>query len=372
MKSAERKALVLTLVLFPFFVQACNGLASQPTLDWTPMPTPAAWATPGGLQTAIAEGNIQATERALEEENEKDKNATPRPGMVERDNVSVCLKNKEPEACFTPSPVSELSTYVIDWLDFITTNKGNGQISENASTVISDGLATLSRELSGFIKGEPNSIEFTYNNSLFPESDGGTTIVGPTRKTFLRTVPPKVEFFLPQGSLSDPGKVSHDGTRVHEFLHGAWRIDSFRSSGFFDIQDATQEELNAEFYGDVATIFLAKTLGVEQNPQFKEQVNKDIEFSGKYFPFIAWFLDQKGIVPENPLWRILYNTSFYYSTQSSYLKFGNPSSLKALEEYRKNWNAYPWTEQEKAMMLEMFQQGVEQGYMTEWAYPDFP
>jgi hypothetical protein len=370
MKTAENRALYIALILLPFFAQACAGLKP---VEAVPFSTPVAWATPGGLETSIAQSMAQSTEMALDEENRKDKNATPRPGMIERQNVNICHDNKNSEACSTPVHIEVLNQYINDWQIFLSINKDNGQISPNSSDMVLDALSILSDEIDANLEGTQDSIKIDFKEALFPESDGGKTRISPIGPKELSIVyPPKIEFFLPQASLNDPTRISQNGTKIHEILHGAWRIKKHHETGSFEVENDWQEELSADFYGNVAQLFLAKSLGIEQNPQFRGHIEENTETYGTYFPFLAWFLDQNGITPDNSLYEILYQVHGYYNAQTMYLKYRNDYDLKLMEEYRKIWNEYPWTDQEKEFLLKLFQAGAEQGYMKKWAYPDFP
>jgi len=370
MKSAELRALYITLILLPFFAQACAGLKP---VEAVPFSTPATWATSGGLETSIAQSMAQSTEMALDKENRQDKNATPRAGMIERQNVNICHDIKNSEACSTPVHIGVLNQYVNDWQIFLFRNKDNGQISFNSSNIVFEALSVLSDEINANLEGKPDSIKINFNEALFPESDGGKTIVSPIGPKELSIVyPSKIEFFLPQASLDDPTHISQNGTKIHEILHGAWRIKKHHETGSFEVENDWQEELNADFYGNVTQLFLAKSLGIEQNPQFRQHIEENMETFGTYFPFLAWFLDQNGITPDNSLYEILYKVNGYYNAQTTYLKYRTDYDLKLMEEYRKIWNEYPWTDQEKEFLLKLFQAGAEQGYMKNWAYPDFP
>lgn len=374
LEASRLKRMVPLLLLTFAGLQACSSSQAQSPILPLPFGTPSESEL---FSTQIAGRRAAYTAEA---QNDKDPNATPLPDTVRRNNVSICLMDKNPEACVAPITREMYISELEYQLQFIEQNKAD--ISQYVYNVISQTTSVLLQEIILNKEGVQESVQINPFESHFKEADGGMTKSKENKQDLSN---PRIELYLPvtDQNLQPPQTA---GTKMHEEFHavisilrhklGSSIVDDENAEGFgnskYKSQTVDLEEYRAQFFGDVFEILLAKKTGAINTPEYQNVVNGYIEKYGNYIPFISAWCDKNNIKPEDPLYQLLYDSISWNLNRKGYERFGSEDYLKREQLLLQNWSNYPWTTEEIDLLNQMKRDGVNEGWLTSDGLPPSP
>jgi len=324
---------------------------------------------------------------------------TPKPGTSARNDMSTCLDFHTEVDCVQPMSLETTLNQIVYSSQMLLESKD--QMSNNSFSTLFNSANILYYAITDFLNNDPNAIDFFTNESLFREASGGSTInnwqratTTPDNRTAIPyqtpgtiSISPEQHLYLPQIRVDKQGfpiidieNIEAISTHFHEWFHGAQAIQDWKNYGTFfkDNQPYinskytglySQEEYQAEFYGDIAKIAMLKRYGLID--QYYKQLKDDIGMknNGTDLSSIAYFLDQNGITPENPLWPLLYDVSSIESLKyhrEMYRLTGDQQYQDKINETIAKWQNYPWSAEE----IELVQRLIDQGLLEGWILPD--
>jgi hypothetical protein len=304
--------------------------------------------------------------------------ATPEPGSVGRNNISLCLDTYRMESCAAPESLGQAKQQMIDiWVRLANIQRDHPELlSSRSFGAITDMLNT---DMSAITEDENGRGSITIHPymSLYSEADGGeelanerhNLLTGINTKPYLSIVVPQLH--------SIPDDANTDGVIVHEWGHAARAIIRWQTTGSFDespdhdfdgskyhSQTVSLEEYEMEWYGDVAEIAIAQQNGDLDNPAYRKVVDERLNLYGGDIAYEAWWLDQHGVTPDNPLWQILYDSQDYSFNSMMVKKYGSQSYAVKAQAVRDTWDAYPWTLREENQVTQMIADGMASGFIT--------
>ena len=362
------------MMLLGLLAQACTPAHQPPLNALTPYPQ-------GTLDALYATGTAQAI-------NDADINATPYPNSLLRMSVSSCVARKNPEnACVDPLPISKLLNLINQEQMLIIAHRAD--ISDYSYRGLTKTFSTIVQDIQANQDGEANSVPVSSFISKFPYAAGGTTVTQVDRNN----TNPKGMLYLPQfnsdsssSTVSTPqsaNMLAHEGTHLSEAINrfssgkGILAKSSSDKTGDFTGSDyhgqtVNQEEYTANYLGDVLEIVLASTSGDIDSLQYKNFIQNDIDFKGHYTPFISAWCDHHDILPENPLYQLLFDTDSWYPYKQMAEKYGDQNYIDREKEIVHNWNNFPWTPEYIDLMNRMIAEQTKAGQMIPGAYPQVP
>lgn len=330
---------------------------------------------------------------------------TPQPDTSDRNNISACIYSRVEADCVKPVPLETTLNQIVSFSQMLLESKD--EMSNNSFSNIFGSANILYYAITDFLNNDPNAIDFFTNQSLFGEARGGSTTnhwqLATTTPDASTPVPyqtpetvsikPEQHLYLPQIRVDEQGLPIIDienidiiGTYFHEWFHSAKAIQDWKNLGTFtkDTEPYTnpkytalyeQEEYQAEFYGDVAKISMLRRYGLID--QYHNQLSNDEGFKNNAIDLasIAYFLDQNGITPENPIWPFLYDVTSVQSINFNRTMFnltGDKQYQDKINETILKWQNYPWTSEELDLIRKMIDQGQAEGWLLPDSVPPLP
>lgn len=324
---------------------------------------------------------------------------TPGPGTSDRNNISICLEDRKESDCVKPISLESTLNQIANFSAILMNSKS--EISENSFNTITNSAKTVYNSITGYLNNEPGSIEFFANESIFPEADGGSSInhwqlatatpnvltPAPYQTPITISIKPEEHLYLPQIEYAGQGdliinvdNIRAIGTRFHEWFHTDQAIEYWKMNGTFNNKkepystsrytaNYDKEEYEAEFYGDVAQMAILKKYGLLDKYYEGFKNDKGQNVNGIDLASIAYFLDQNGVTPDNPIWPLLYDVtsaeSIKYNTEMFQLT-GDKKYQDQINETMSRWQNYPWTKEEVELVKKLIDQGTAEG----WIFPD--
>ncbi len=330
---------------------------------------------------------------------------TPKPDTLDRNNISICIRNRVETDCVQPVSLETTLNQIVSFSQMLLESKD--EMSINSFNNIFGSANILYYSITDYLNNDPNAIDFSVNQSLFREASGGSTINHwqlATTTPYVSTpislqtpeiisIEPEQHLYFPQIRVDQQGLPIIDienmdamGTYFHEWFHGAKAVQDWKIFGTFANETQLynnpkytalyeQEEYQAEFYGDVAKISMLKRYGLMD--QYYSQLSNDAGFNNNAIDLasIAYFLDQNGITPENPIWPFLYDVtsvqSIYYN-RAMFDLTGDKQYQDNINETILKWQNYPWSLEELELVNKMISQGLTEGWILPNSIPPLP